>query len=94
MKHRISNISILQTSKVAAILYALFGLILVPFGCALLALGTDDPSYTYIAIFYLCAPVFYAVIGFIFTAIGVWIYNIIAKRIGGVEFTLEQAPAQ
>ena len=36
----------------------------------------------------LIAPVFYAVGAFIFTAIVCWLYNAVAKRIGGIEFEL------
>jgi len=90
MKIRLSNISILQTAKIAGILYAAFGLFFVPFGCALLAMGNSEPAYPYLATFYICSPLVYAVIGFVTTALMVWLYNLIAKQIGGVEFTLDQ----
>jgi hypothetical protein len=32
------------------------------------------------------APVFYRVAGFVFTAIICWLYNAIARRIGGIQF--------
>jgi hypothetical protein len=32
------------------------------------------------------APVFYGVAGFVFTAIICWLYNAIARRIGGIQF--------
>ena len=69
-------------------LYAAFGLILVPFGCGLLAFSRDDPSMSYVAVFYLCSPILYAFMGFIFTALGSWVYNLVARRLGVVEFTL------
>ena len=32
-------------------------------------------------------PFLYLIIGFIFTAIGAWVYNIAAKWVGGIEYT-------
>jgi hypothetical protein len=31
-------------------------------------------------------PVFYTLFGFLFSLFGAWIYNLVAKRIGGFEF--------
>jgi len=91
MKYRLSKISILQTSKVAAVLYAAFGLIMVPFGCLLLTIGSRDSNFPpFLGVFYLLAPLFYGVIGFISTAIMTWIYNLIAGWLGGIEFTMNQ----
>jgi hypothetical protein len=92
MKYQISNISVLQTSKVLAILYAAFGLVMVPFGCLFLALGTDDPTYPIIGVTYLLGPLLYGVFGFIFSVIGTWLYNIVARWTGGIEFEVAQIP--
>ena len=41
------------------------------------------------------APFLYGGIGFVFGAIGAWIYNVIAKRLGGIEIELEpSSPSQ
>ena len=32
-------------------------------------------------------PLLYTLIGFVFTLVGAWVYNVIAARIGGFEFT-------
>lgn len=38
----------------------------------------------------LIAPVIYLVVGFIFTAIGALLYNLVASVIGGIEFTTKE----
>ena len=43
--------------------------------------------------FGIMAPFLYGGIGFIFGAIGAWIYNLIAKRLGGIEIQLEPVSA-
>ena len=88
MKYQISRFSILQTAKVVALIYVLFGLILIPFGCILIALSPDDTTSLAVGIFYLLGPILYGLIGFVFTAIGLWVYNLISARIGGIEFEL------
>jgi hypothetical protein len=39
------------------------------------------------------APFLYGAIGFVFGAIGAWIYKLIAKRLGGIEIQLAPASA-
>lgn len=95
MKHQISRISIWQTTKIATILYAFVGLILVPFGCVFLLVPnpTNNPSLRIIGVTYLFGPILEGVFGLIFTAIGCWLYNIIAARVGGIEFELKEVPS-
>ena len=42
-------------------------------------------------IFGIFAPVFYGVLGFIFGALGAFLYNVMAKWIGGIEVQVETA---
>ena len=86
MKKQIKHFSVLQTSKVLAILYGVIAIIFVPFLLIpALVNGNGGPM----VIFSLAAPLLYAIIGFIFTALFCWIYNILAKYVGGIEFVLE-----
>lgn len=32
-------------------------------------------------------PVLYTVLGFVFTLVGAWVYNLVASYVGGFEFT-------
>jgi hypothetical protein len=73
-----------------------FGLIMIVFGAAIMTTGRDSAAGGGIGIgmgvFYMVGlPIFYAVIGFIFGAIGALIYNVAAGVIGGVEMELENA---
>jgi len=86
MKKQIKNFSILQTSKVLAILYGVIAILFVPF---LLIPSIANGNGVSMIIFSLAAPFLYAILGFIFTALFCWIYNIVAKYVGGIEFTLE-----
>ena len=92
MKHQITNISILQTSKIVAIIYALFGLIFVPFSCLFIFLGviSEEPVNIFVGVLYLFMPLLYAVGGFVFSVLAIWIYNLVAERIGGIEFELSE----
>jgi drug/metabolite transporter (DMT)-like permease len=91
MKQQITKISVLQTSKVLAALYAVFGVLIMPFGCLLLAFGAEDTSSRIMAIVYILGPVLYGVVAFIFGLLCTWLYNVIASRIGGIEFELGEA---
>ena len=39
-------------------------------------------------------PIIYGIMGFLMTALWCWIYNVIAKRIGGIEVELETMEEQ
>lgn len=84
MKKQIVNVSIAQTAKVAAALYFVISLPLV----AIMMLTTLVTGQGGIGIvFMILLPVLYVIFGFIFTAIAAWLYNLVAARIGGIEFT-------
>jgi len=83
-KKQIINISIHQTCKVLAILYIAIGLIFIPIGVISILAGN-----TIIGIIYVLMPFIYGIITYPITAAICWVYNMIAKSIGGIEFTLE-----
>lgn len=85
MKKQIIRVSPLQTAKVFAVLYflmsiPLLGLMVVSF---MLSPSPVRPSLTYL----IALPFVYLVFGFIFTALGAWIYNLVASWVGGIEYT-------
>lgn len=85
MKKQIIRVSPLQTAKVFAVLYflmsiPLLGLMLVSF---MLSPSPVRPGMTYL----IALPFVYLVFGFIFTALGAWIYNLVASWVGGIEYT-------
>ena len=84
MKKQIINVSVLQTAKVAAAMYFVISLpLVVIMMLTTMATGGAGPGI----LFMILAPVFYVIFGFIFTAVSAWIYNIVAGRVGGIEFT-------
>ncbi len=89
MKKQITRISPVQTAKVMALLYFLMSLPMVLF---MFAIYSHAPApRPFMAGTLVLMPVFYLVFGFIFTVVGAWVYNLVAKWVGGVEFTTAEA---
>jgi hypothetical protein len=86
VKTQITRVSIRQTSKVVAILYAIIAAI-VAFFMALFSFYEGE--YMVGIMTFILSPLIYGVFGYIGSAIVYWIYNGLAKRIGGVEFQME-----
>jgi hypothetical protein len=84
---QIRRFGIGQTAKVIGVLYALMGLVFVPI---FLVSAMFAPKETGLGTgFALALPILYGVCGFIFTAIGCAIYNVVAGWVGGVEVELD-----
>jgi hypothetical protein len=83
MKKQIVHVSVLQSAKVMAVLYLVMSL---PFA-ALMAIPAMATGQGYSFGFLILMPVLYTVIGFVFTAVGAWVYNLVAGKVGGFEFT-------
>lgn len=91
MLQRIRRVSIGQTAKVVGVLYALLGLVFVPFFLIVAAVAPEQAGFGFG--FALVVPVLYGVIGFIFTAITCALYNWVAGMLGGIEVQLESDSA-
>lgn len=81
-----------------AAFYGLFALIFMPFIIftiiGSLAGGNQNGPSAVVAIgsglaMAVLFPVFYAIMGFFFGAIGAWIYNLLARWIGGIQVEVE-----
>jgi hypothetical protein len=83
MKKQVVNVSAMQAAKVSAVLYFVCSLPLL----LLVAVPMLSGQQAFPMVFLILMPVLYAVIGFIATLIVAWIYNLVAARIGGFEFT-------
>lgn len=84
MKKRLINISPLQQGIVLGALYGVLTLIAAPFIIIIeLVRGAGIGAFAAIIL-----PVIYAVIGFIAGVITAWVYNLVAKWTGGIEFVL------
>ncbi|UXX77938.1 hypothetical protein N7E81_11230 [Reichenbachiella carrageenanivorans] len=91
---RVKKFGVLQTAKVVAMIYVIVSLVIImPF--AMIASMFSDEFFPEFADFgaaaMLMIPVMYGVMGFIFTAIGCVVYNLIAGFTGGIEIEMETA---
>jgi hypothetical protein len=66
-------------------------LIVTLVGTASARTGTQALPAIFSGVFVIFLPVIYAVLGFIGGVIAAFIYNLVAKWTGGVEFTTEEA---
>jgi len=82
MKKQIIRISPLQTAKVMAALYFVMS---IPFVLLMLALPMPPGAMPKWVMMIL--PLFYVVVGFLFSLLGAWIYNLVARTVGGIEYT-------
>jgi hypothetical protein len=84
---RLRRFSIAQTAKVAGVLYALMGLIFVPFFLVASLFAPKEGGFG--VGFALALPILYGVLGFVCTAIGCALYNWVAGMVGGIEVQLD-----
>lgn len=92
---RIKRFGIVQTAKVAAIIYfCVTGIFMIPLGLISVIFGGFSGMSAWgpwEGALLLFLPFFYGIIAFVFTAIGCLVYNLIAQRIGGIEVEIETA---
>jgi hypothetical protein len=88
---RIRKFGVGQTAKVLGVMYAIMGVLIIPF--VLLASMYDPEGFGFGFGFVLIFPVLYGIVGFVFTAIGCWFYNIVAGWVGGIEVELDDVAA-
>lgn len=84
MKKQIVQVSVLQSAKVMAAVYLVTAIPVVVL--AGLFMSSFMPAGASIAML-IMMPVAYAIGAFVGAAFGAWIYNLVAARIGGFEFT-------
>ncbi|GAB3460644.1 hypothetical protein GCM10027321_20270 [Massilia terrae] len=84
---QVVNISALQYAKVAA---AVNVIIAVPYAFLLQYSMPEPWVKEHLWLFILAVAVAFIVVGSLFCLIGAWVYNIIAARIGGFEFTIAE----
>lgn len=83
MKKQLTKISIMQSSKIAAALYVIMGLLYTLIGIPMIIFGGDEIKI--MGIIYLLMPVIMGVFGYLFFALFCAIYNALAKKLGGFE---------
>lgn len=83
MKKQIVNVSAMQAGKVMGVLYFICSF---PF-ILLMGIGVMSNEQEFPGLMLILLPFLYAFFGFLFTVIGAAIYNLVAARMGGFEFT-------
>lgn len=95
----IQAIGVLSFAKMNAAIYAVMGLLFMPFLLLMSLVGAfAGPRHNPLAgafgvVFALVMPVFYAGIGFVTGLLGSLIYNLLAKWLGGIEIELTPPPS-
>ncbi len=87
MTKQITHISVFQTSKVIAVLYALISVLYTLIGIPMFIFSHGPLRVA--ALLYIFMPVIMLVFGFLFMALFCWLYNVVAKWVGGVEVTVQ-----
>ncbi len=95
---RITKIGILQAAKIVAVLYLIGSVVFfIPLAIAAFIAQTnpsfmeamekaDLPTRPFLLIM---MPVIYACIGFVLSAIGCFLFNLVAPRLGGITLEIE-----
>lgn len=92
MKHQVRRFTPHQNGKVFGVLMAIGSLVFVVpimFAASLASPAENSPPLLLMVLF----PVFYLVFGYLSVAVGSWLYNVMFKYIGGVEYEVEQHDA-
>jgi hypothetical protein len=97
MKKRLTNVSPLKLGITLAVIYGIMSLIIVVpvflvmslVGAAGARTGAQAAPVIFSGLFMIFLPIIYAVVGFIAGVIAAFIYNLVAKWTGGIEFTTE-----
>jgi hypothetical protein len=91
LQYRIRRFGIQSTALTVGVIYFLLAWILVPL--FYLASRNSPPEQALPGIAFVLGPFLYAIIGYIGTAIGCWLYNLVAGWSGGISVTMEQEGA-
>lgn len=97
MKQTINSVGVLSCAKVFGVLYGAISLVIMPFVLlaglfvSLMPRAENAPPGFALVIFAIIMPFFYAAIGFVFGALGAFVYNLAAKWVGGIEIDLQPA---
>jgi predicted transporter len=86
VKSQITHISVVQTAKIVAVFSLVTSIPLLVLE-AVPVIALPGPRPPFFGSYVLLMPLFYAVSSFMAVAVAAWLYNVLAKYIGGIEFT-------
>ena len=90
MTKRLTRLSPWQTAKTLAAFYFVFALIFaIPLGLLSSFMPTPPGEEKPGLFFFLGLPFAYGIAGLIFIPLACWLYNLVAKHVGGIEMTFD-----
>ena len=89
MKIQIVNVSVAQSAKVVAVLYTVISL---PVLLIMALAGAFQGNLGVVLLAVVIAPLIYGAITFLFAGLGAWLYNAVARRVGGFEYSIKEMP--
>ena len=89
MTQRIRRFGVGQTAKVFGVLYSLIGLVCLPIFLLAAMFAPREAGFS--ISFAVVLPVIYGLMGFVFTAIGCVVYNLVSSWVGGIEIEIGEA---
>jgi len=87
---QITKFSIHQTSKIAGLVYFCLTLVIVPLCFVFVFSDFTGPTKWFL----LLAPFGYGFVAYVFTAFACFIYNVLVKKVGGIEFSTSDTDAR
>jgi len=97
--YALRSVNVLSCAKMMGAIHGCLGLIMLPIfllaGVATLMSGQDSASVSgaVLLFFAILAPIFYGAMGFVVGALMAWVYNLVARRIGGMKLELKPVAA-
>ena len=85
MRYRITRFGVHETALVVAVLYFVLAILFVPI---VYLVSRAQSTGGLPPIVMIIGPICYGIFGYIFSAIGCWLYNIVASWTGGIALTL------
>ncbi len=86
MQYRLTRFGIQSTALIVGLIYFVLAIICVPI---FFVATRSAPNGGLPGIMLVIGPVIYGIVGYVFTAIGCLLYNLIASWTGGMVLTLE-----
>lgn len=87
MKIQIVNVSVAQSAKVLAVLYMVISL---PVLAIMAVIGAFSGGAGAALVMLLVAPLIYGLVTFLCTGLVAWLYNAVARRVGGLEYSIKE----
>jgi hypothetical protein len=82
----------MSLARVAACIYTAVGVLIMPVMLSVALIPArllHRPASTFSIVTAVLAPIIYGVLGFVAGTVVAYVYNVVARRIGGVAFELE-----